>query len=213
MGFVLYVVLFIIIISSALVVIHHTHLSSNMSNKIQTNASILTQTNASILTQTNASTLTQTNASTLTQTNASTLTQTNASTLTQTNASNSSQINVSNPTPSTILASNLRILDTSGNATTGAVEVGQQILVTAHLVNNQDKDQPFVFALQIKNETGVTVSLSWITATVSAGKSVDPEESWTPSAAGTYTAQILVLSNMKNPIMLSPPLNATIIVR
>lgn len=107
-------------------------------------------------------------------------------------------------------ASNPRIVDSFGNAITGAVKTGQQVQVTADLANGQSKDQPFAYLVQIQDANGVTVSLSWITGTLTAGQSLNPAQSWTPTASGTYTAQIFVWQSIDNPNALSPPLTTTI---
>jgi len=107
-------------------------------------------------------------------------------------------------------ASNPRIVDSFGNAITGAVKAGQQIQITADLTNGQDRDQPFAYLVQIQDANGVTVSLSWITGTLTAGQSLNPAQSWTPQSSGTYTAQIFVWQSIDNPNALSPPLSTTI---
>ena len=107
-------------------------------------------------------------------------------------------------------ASNPRIVDSFGNAITGAVKSGQQIQITADLTNGQDRDQPFAYLVQIQDANGVTVSLSWITGTLTAGQSLNPAQSWTPQSSGTYTAQIFVWQSIDNPNALSPPLSTTI---
>jgi hypothetical protein len=110
-------------------------------------------------------------------------------------------------------ATNPRIVDSFGNAINGTVKTGQQIQVTADLANGQTTDQPFAYLVQIQDANGVTVSLSWITGTLSAGQSLNPAQSWTPTAAGTYTAQIFVWQSISNPNALSPPLSTTITVQ
>jgi hypothetical protein len=118
-----------------------------------------------------------------------------------------------NPNSTNSSTSNPRIVDSFGNAITGAVKVGQQIQVTADLANGQDRDQPFVCVVQIQDSNGVMVLLSWITGTLTAGQSLNPAQSWTPSTAGTYTAQIFVWQSIVNPNALSPPLSTTITVQ
>ncbi|HEV2193100.1 MAG TPA: hypothetical protein VGR54_05725 [Nitrosopumilaceae archaeon] len=108
-------------------------------------------------------------------------------------------------------ASNPRIVDSFGNALT-SVKVNQQIQVTADLTNGQDRAQPFAYLVQIQDANGVTVSLSWITGTLTGGQSLNPAQSWTPTASGTYTAQIFVWQSIDNPNALSPPLSTTITV-
>jgi hypothetical protein len=107
-------------------------------------------------------------------------------------------------------AANPRIVDSFGNAISGSVKVGQQIQITADLTNGQDRDQPFAYIVQVQDGNGVTVSLSWITGTLTAGQSLNPAQSWTPGAAGSYTAQIFVWQSIDNPNALSPPLSTTI---
>jgi len=108
-------------------------------------------------------------------------------------------------------ASNPRIVDSFGNALT-TVKVNQQIQITADLTNGQNRDQPFAYLVQIQDGNGVTVSLSWITGTLTGGQSLNPAQSWTPTASGTYTAQIFVWQSIDNPNALSPPLSKTITV-
>src|SRR5574338_1529049 len=88
--------------------------------------------------------------------------------------------------------------------------VDKQVQITADLTTNQDRDQPFAYLVQIQDENGVTVSLSWITGTLYAGQSLNPAQAWTPQSVGTYTAQIFVWQSIDNPNALSPPLTTTI---
>ncbi|MBI3842364.1 MAG: hypothetical protein HY295_04370, partial [Thaumarchaeota archaeon] len=108
-------------------------------------------------------------------------------------------------------ASNPRIVDAFGNELK-EVKVDQQVQITADLANGQDKTQPFAYLVQIQDSNGVTVSLSWITGSLTAGQSLNPAQSWTPSAAGSYTAQIFVWESVDNPNALSPPVSTTITV-
>lgn len=92
-------------------------------------------------------------------------------------------------------------------------KVDKQIQITADLTNNQDRDQPFAYLVQIKDTNGVTVSLSWITGQLSAGQTMSPAQSWTPSVEGTYTAEIFVWASIDNPDALSAPLSIKINVK
>lgn len=86
------------------------------------------------------------------------------------------------------------------------VQVNKQVQIAADLTNNQDRIQPFAYLVQIQNEDGVTVSLSWITGTLEPGQSMNPSQSWTPTELGTYNAQIFVWEGVDNPDALSAPL-------
>jgi hypothetical protein len=106
-------------------------------------------------------------------------------------------------------ASNARVVDISGN-TLDEVPVDQQVQITADLINGQDRDQPFVYLVQIQDEDEVTVSLAWITGSLSAAQSLSPALSWIPNAPGTYTATVFVWESIENPTALSPPVSVDI---
>ena len=106
-------------------------------------------------------------------------------------------------------ASNPAIVDAFGNAL-ASVSVDQQVQITADLTSGQDRDQDFAYLVQIQNEDGVTIALSWITGTLGAGATFSPSQSWTPSETGSYTATIFVWESVSNPTALSPQLSITI---
>ena len=106
-------------------------------------------------------------------------------------------------------ASNPAIVDAFGNAL-ASVSVDQQVQITADITSGQDRDQDFAYLVQIQNEDGVTIALSWITGTLGAGATFSPSQSWTPSETGSYTATIFVWESVSNPTALSPQLSITI---
>ena len=84
--------------------------------------------------------------------------------------------------------------------------VEKQVQITADVTNGLDRDQPFAYIVQVLDSNGVVVQLSWLTGTHTAGQSLNPSQSWTPTATGNYTAQIFVWSGISNPDALSAPL-------
>ncbi|MBI5859621.1 MAG: hypothetical protein HZB73_02690 [Nitrosarchaeum sp.] len=109
-------------------------------------------------------------------------------------------------------AANLRTVDAFGNSLS-TVSVDQQVQITADLANGQDREQAFAYLVQIQDGNGVTVSLAWITGSLSAGQSFSPALSWIPTEAGTYTATAFVWESVDNPTALSPPVSTTITVQ
>jgi hypothetical protein len=91
-------------------------------------------------------------------------------------------------------------------------KVNKQVQITSDVTNGQDRTQPFAYLVQIQNQDGVVVSLSWLSGSLGAGQSLNPSQSWTPVLPGTYTAQIFVWAGINNPDALSPPLNIVITV-
>ena len=108
-------------------------------------------------------------------------------------------------------ASNARVVDAFGN-TLDSVSVDQQVQISADLTNGQDREQPFAYLVQIQDDNGVTVSLAWITGSLSAGQSFSPALSWVPSTSGQYTATVFVWESVDNPTALSPPVSVDITV-
>ncbi len=109
-------------------------------------------------------------------------------------------------------AANARVVDAFGN-TLDTVSVDQQVQITADLANGQDREQAFAYLVQIQDANGVTVSLAWITGSLSPGQSFSPALSWIPSQSGTYTATVFVWESVDNPTALSPPVETTINVQ
>ncbi|MEX0862857.1 hypothetical protein [Nitrosopumilus sp.] len=109
-------------------------------------------------------------------------------------------------------AANLRTVDAFGNSLS-TVSVDQQVQISADLANGQDREQAFAYLVQIQDGNGVTVSLAWITGSLSAGQSFSPALSWIPTEAGTYTATAFVWESVDNPTALSPPVSTTITVQ
>lgn len=97
-----------------------------------------------------------------------------------------------------------------GHGNTKTVEVGKQVEIAADLRNGQDFEQDFAYIVQIQDENGITVSLSWITGTLSAAQSFSPSLSWIPNEAGQYSATIFVWQSIDNPSALSPTLSLKI---
>ncbi len=93
---------------------------------------------------------------------------------------------------------------------TKSIEVGKQVQITADLRNNQDIEQDFAYIVQIQNEDGVTVSLSWLTGKLVPAQSFSPALSWTPNETGKYIATIFVWESIDNPSALSPTLSLTL---
>ncbi|AJM91244.1 hypothetical protein [Nitrosopumilus piranensis] len=106
-------------------------------------------------------------------------------------------------------AANLRTVDAFGNSL-DSVSVDQQVQISADLANGQDREQSFAYLVQIQDANGVTVSLAWITGSLSSGQSFSPALSWIPTASGTYTATAFVWESVDNPTALSPPVSTTV---
>jgi len=106
-------------------------------------------------------------------------------------------------------AANLRTMDAFKNSIS-TVSVDQQVQIGADLSNGQDRVQEFAYLVQVQNDSGVTVSLAWITGTLVEGQQFSPALSWIPEESGTYTVTAFVWESVDNPTALSPPISTTV---
>ena len=90
--------------------------------------------------------------------------------------------------------------------------VGNQIMITADISNNQNTQQSFAYLTQVKDEHQAVISLSWLTGSLSPSQSFPPAQSWTPTESGLYVIEIFVWESIDNPEALSPPLSMTVTV-
>jgi len=78
------------------------------------------------------------------------------------------------------------------------VNVNQQIQISADITNHQEKTQNFVYLVQLKNESGLVVSLGWISGQLTPDQKLSPSLSWTPDESGEFTAEIFVWEGLIN---------------
>ena len=78
------------------------------------------------------------------------------------------------------------------------VNVNQQIQISADVTNHQEKTQNFVYLVQLKNESGLVVSLGWISGQLTPDQKLSPSLSWTPDESGEFTAEIFVWEGLIN---------------
>lgn len=102
-------------------------------------------------------------------------------------------------------ASNARIRDMNENQIHVA-SVGQQILLSSDIANNQNRNQTFVWIAQVTDSNKKTQALSWITGTLNPKSSFSPTTSWIPKDDGKYNVVFFVWESLTNPSALSPPI-------
>lgn len=92
------------------------------------------------------------------------------------------------------------------------IKANQQVQLVADVTNNQDVKQLFVYIIQVTDNDGKSVMVTWIQGTLQPHQSMSPSQSWTPTKPGTYTAQIFDWPCLDNCGALSFPLEMKIIV-
>ena len=108
------------------------------------------------------------------------------------------------PTERIIIKNNL-ITDSTG-AVVLSPKTFEQLQIVGAIQNNQDYDQGFVFLIQIKENDGAIVSLSWIKGKLSPNQELEASQSWSPTKSGNYTIETFVWSSLSDPIPLSQTL-------
>ncbi len=91
----------------------------------------------------------------------------------------------------------------------GQIVAGQPVLVQTKVSNNLNKQQPFVYILQVKDGEGFTVMLTWIKGTMNASADLDAGISWTPEDSGRYLVDVFVWKSLEDPGL---PLTKSILV-
>lgn len=101
--------------------------------------------------------------------------------------------------------------DSSGNHLT-TFSQSSPIQVVGTLTNEQGFSQQFVYLLQVKDESGNVVHISWFQGEVAAHQSLGVSQSWTPENAGTHHVETFVWDSLSEAAPLALPLSAPISV-
>jgi len=107
------------------------------------------------------------------------------------------------------VASEPKIVDHKGESIS-ELSVSQQVLIQSEITNSQKKKQPFAYIVQIKDDEGVTISLSWVTGELPPKESLKAAQSWILDAQGIFSVEIFVWESIDNPTALSPVQSTTI---
>lgn len=94
---------------------------------------------------------------------------------------------------------------------TWKTSVNKQVQLVADVTNKQNTKLPFVYIIQVKDSEDKTVTLTWISGSLQPRQSMSPAQSWTPTKAGAYAAQIFVWESIDGGPAWSEPLEMKII--
>ena len=111
-----------------------------------------------------------------------------------------------------IMASNLRVTDSSGDVLLDTIPVDTQVQITTNLSNTQSTNQPFAYLVQVQDADGVTVAISWISGSLPDSHSFISSASWTPAKTGMHTVTAFVWKSVDDPMILSSPISIDVSV-
>ncbi len=106
-------------------------------------------------------------------------------------------------------ASEPELVDDLGNKVTD-VSVGQQVLISGKVTNNQTISQNFVHIVKVTDEDGNVVMLSFTQGKLNPNEVRTNAFSWIPTEPGTYTVEVFVWESFANPMALSPKITTTV---
>jgi hypothetical protein len=98
-------------------------------------------------------------------------------------------------------ASEPEFVDAQGMPVT-VIRAGELIVIQSTITNAGPIDQNFAYLVQVKDDTGVVVQLSFV-LTLDPGESLTPGVSWIPDERGDYTVEVFVWESLTVPEALS----------
>lgn len=110
-----------------------------------------------------------------------------------------------------VTLSSVKFVDPTGASVSRPSE-GEQVLIQSDVKNNLEADQQFVYIVQVKDSSGVTVMISWMSGTLPAGKQYAVAQSWLAEDEGSYNVDVFVWQSISNPVVLAPTSKTTITV-
>ena len=91
--------------------------------------------------------------------------------------------------------------------------VNEQIHIAGMIKNNQNYDQTFVFIIQVKDQEGTVVSLSWVKGQLASNQRLNLSQSWIPTELGNYTIESFVWNSLQVPIALSENSSISLLIQ
>ncbi|MGH9878676.1 MAG: hypothetical protein ACRD5H_13655, partial [Nitrososphaerales archaeon] len=115
------------------------------------------------------------------------------------------------PQTAKVTLSSVKFVDPTGASVSRPSE-GSQVLIQSDVKNNLATDQEFVYIVQVKDSSGVTVMISWMSGTLPASKQYAVAQSWLAEDEGSYSVDVFVWQSISNPVVLAPTSKTTITV-
>ena len=103
------------------------------------------------------------------------------------------------------------IADSMGNPMM-ELSSSNQMQIVGDIRNEQSFNQDFVYLMQVKNEHGITVSLSWVLGQMQPYQKLSLSQSWIPNESGRYTIDTFVWDSLRDATPLAPTLSKTYLI-
>ncbi|WP_100182547.1 hypothetical protein [Candidatus Nitrosotenuis aquarius] len=106
-----------------------------------------------------------------------------------------SQVGSGSPGASKIAIDEIYLADSQGKQIQNPKQ-NQQFQIITHIQNLESHKQDFTNIIQITDQNGAVVSLSWIVGNLNAGQNFEISQSWTPKHKGQYTVEAFVWKSL-----------------
>ncbi len=93
------------------------------------------------------------------------------------------------------------------------VQVGQQILFSSELISQIQNKRDFAYLVQVQNDKGRTMYLSWLSGIILPEQKITSSVSWLPELPGSYTTTVFVWESLNNHNALSSPQSIKFLVK
>lgn len=101
-----------------------------------------------------------------------------------------------------VSVSGLAVVDEKGEPVQN-VAAGDTVTIQSNLQNNDQAEQAFVYIVQVLDENGYVIFLSWVTGMLGNNDGETLRVSWQPEREGAYTAKAFVWSSLEAPAPLT----------
>ena len=117
------------------------------------------------------------------------------------------------PTEQGVLASSAPTVIAEVPDGSGILSVGQQVTLTTDVSSSSQQDEiPFVAIIEIRDAVGVTVSIGWQSGTARPQGTAELGMSWVPELPGNYELRTFLVSDLRNPRILSSVSSSSVTV-
>lgn len=113
-----------------------------------------------------------------------------------------SQIGSGSPRAPKIAIDEIYLADSQGMQIQNPKQ-NQQLQIITHIQSLESHKQDFTNIIQITDQNGAVVSLSWIVGNLNSGQNFEISQSWTPKKKGDYTIEAFVWKSLSDATPLS----------
>ena len=121
------------------------------------------------------------------------------------------KVSSSIPSLEKLTNSQISLTDGTGKILTSFQE-NNRIQIVGSIKNEQIFNQKFVYLVQVKDENGFVVSLSWLSGELTGEQNLDVSQSWLPKNSGNFFIESFIWNSLIDQIPLSQSISKSVII-